>query len=60
MDIYTVFHISLLEPVPNDPLPGQITPAPGPIIVEGEPEYDVEEILNSCIFRCQLQYLSKW
>jgi hypothetical protein len=60
MDIYTIFYVSLLEPVPNDPLPGQVTPVPGPIIVEGEPEYNVEEILNSHIFRRQLQYLIKW
>jgi hypothetical protein len=60
MDIHPMFHISLLEPVHNDPLPGQVTPAPEPIIVEGEPEYEVEEVLDSCRFRRQLQYLIKW
>jgi hypothetical protein len=29
-------------------------------MVEGEAEYEVEEVLNSCIFRRQLQYLIQW
>jgi hypothetical protein len=37
MDTHPVFHVSLLEPVRNDCLPGQVIPAPEPIIVEGEP-----------------------
>jgi hypothetical protein len=49
-----------LDPVHQDPLPGQIIPDPEPVIVEGEPEYKVEEVLNSQIFGCQLQYLIKW
>jgi hypothetical protein len=28
--------------------------------VEGEPEYEVEEVLDSWMFRRQLQYLIKW
>jgi hypothetical protein len=49
-----------LDPVRQDPLPGQVIPAPEPVIVEGEPEYEVEEVLNSQMFRRQLQYLIKW
>jgi hypothetical protein len=60
MDIHPVFHISLLDHVHQDPLLGQVIPAPEPVIVEGEPEYEVEEVLNSQIFRHQLQYLIKW
>jgi hypothetical protein len=60
MDTHPMFHVSLLEPVRNDPLPGQGMPAPEPIIVEGEPEYEVEEVLDSHTFRRQLQYLIKW
>jgi hypothetical protein len=60
IDIHPIFYISLLEPVHNDPLPGQITPVLGPVIVEGKLEYEVEDILDSCIFRHQLQYLIKW
>jgi hypothetical protein len=59
MDIYLVFHVSLLDPVCQDPLPGKVIPAPELVIVEGELEYKVEEVLDSQIFRCQLQYLIK-
>lgn len=34
-------------------------PAPEPIIIKGE-EYEVDDILDSRIFRRQLQYLVKW
>jgi hypothetical protein len=50
MDIHCIFHILLLEPVHNDPLPGQVTPTAEPVIVEGEPEYELEDILDSHIF----------
>jgi hypothetical protein len=60
MDVHPVFHVSMLEPIRNDPLPGQLPPPPEPIIVEGEPEYEVEDVLDSRIFRRQLQYLIKW
>jgi hypothetical protein len=60
MDIHPVFDVSLLDLVLQDPLPGQVIPAPEPVIAEGEPEYNVEEVLDSWIFRCQLQYLIKW
>jgi hypothetical protein len=42
-----IFHILLLEPVRNDPLLGQVTCTPGHVIVEGKPEYEVEEVLDS-------------
>ena len=32
--IHLVFHTSLLQPVVNDPLPGQIEPPPPPVITE--------------------------
>jgi hypothetical protein len=60
MDVHPVFHVSLLEPVRDDCFPGQVATPPSPIIIEGEPEYKVEEVLDSCMFRCQLQYLIKW
>jgi hypothetical protein len=60
MDVHPVFHVSLLEPVRDDPFPSQVTAPPGPIIIEGEPEYEVEEVLDSRMFRRQLQYLIKW
>jgi hypothetical protein len=54
MDIHPIFHVLLLEPVRNDPLPHQVTHAPGPIIVDGEPQYEVEEVLDSRTFRGKL------
>ncbi|KAI0991643.1 hypothetical protein K3495_g16544 [Podosphaera aphanis] len=47
MKVHPVFHVSLLEPFATDPLPGQISPPPPPIIVDGEFEYVVEEILDA-------------
>jgi hypothetical protein len=60
MDVQPVFHISLLEPVRGDPLPGQYLPPPEPVIVDGESEYEVEEVVDSYVFWWQLQYLIKW
>jgi hypothetical protein len=59
--IHPVFHISLLEPTSSStPIPGQINTPPPPIEVEGEPEWEVEKILDSRIFRNRLQYRVKW
>jgi hypothetical protein len=59
MDVHPVFHISLLRPTQGDQLPGQHLPLPEPIVVDGESEYEVEEVVDSRIFRWQLQYLIK-
>jgi len=37
-----------------------VTPPPLPVIVKGEEEWEVEEILDSRRIRGQLQYLVKW
>ncbi|KAI0992699.1 hypothetical protein K3495_g15486 [Podosphaera aphanis] len=47
MKVHPVFHVSLLEPSAQDPLPGQINPPPPPIIVDGELEFVVEDILDA-------------
>ena len=53
--------ISLLSPVAEDPLPGQIVPPPPPVEVEGEePEYHVEAVEDSWKFRGTLQYRVRW
>ena len=60
MKVHPVFHVSLLEPVSQHPHVGHI-PAPSPPVeVEGETEWEVEEILDSRFFRRRLQYLIKW
>ena len=59
--IHPVFHVVKLRPAVEDPIPGQrADPPPPPIVVDNEEHYEVEAILDSCIFRCKLQYQVKW
>lgn len=60
MMIHPIFHFSLLEPVPNDPLPGQAIPPPPLIEVEGQEEWEVVEVLDSRHYRRRIQSLVKW
>jgi hypothetical protein len=61
MKMHPVFHVSLLDPTANDPIPWQIPPTPSPIIVEQEEKYTVEEILDSRESKNNgLQYFVKW
>jgi len=60
MKVHPVFHVSLLEPVTTDPLPGQVQPAPPPIIVDDEPEWEVDEIVDSRFHGRTLEYLACW
>jgi hypothetical protein len=60
MKIHPVFHISLLELAPSEPLPGQIQTPPPPVIIEEIEEYAVEEVLDSRIYRKEPQYLIRW
>jgi hypothetical protein len=59
MNVHPVFHVSLLEPGCGDPMPGQRLPPPEPIIIDREPKYEVEDVIDSRIFRRRLQYLIK-
>jgi len=56
MRIYNTFHISLLQLYNDDKLPTQRTQPPPPIIIEGEPEYELEQIIDSRIHYGKLQY----
>lgn len=62
MKVHPVFHVSMLEPVASDPLPGQSQLPPPPVIVNGELEFQVEEILDARKTRnsSQPMYLVKW
>lgn len=60
MKMHPVFHVSLLEPAANDPLESQVQPPPPPVEVDDDLEYEVEEILDSRLYRRQLQYLVRW
>ena len=60
MKIYPVFYVSLLEPATTDPLPGQIQSPPPPVIIDDEPEWEVDEIVDSRLHRRTLEYLAHW
>ena len=60
MQVHPVFHVSLLEPYHTNPFPTRRQESPPPIYVEGEPEYVVEELLNSREHDGHGQYLVKW
>ena len=58
--IHPVFHASLLRLDPDDPLPNQVIPPAPPVIVDGEEEWEVEEILDSRWHYGRLQYRIQW
>ena len=51
-----VSHVHLYKPL----IAGQSSIPPEPIDVEGNPEYEVEEILDSRLKHGKLEYLVKW
>jgi len=60
MRIHNTFHISLLELYNDNKLPSQRSEPPPPIILEGEPEYELEEIIDSRLHYNKLKYRAKW
>ena len=62
MKVHPVFHVSLLEHAADDPFPGQRVEPPPPVVVDGEEEYRVDEVLDSREYGRwkKLQYLVKW
>jgi hypothetical protein len=46
MMIHPMFHVSLLEPYHTSTIPRKTHEPPPPIVVNGEQEYEVEEILD--------------
>jgi len=60
MKVYPVYHVILLEPAVNNHIPGQNGNTPPPVIVDGEDECHVEEILDSKMVYWHLNYLVKW
>ena len=61
--IHPVFHVSMLEPSTPNEFPNQTETLPPPIIIDGEMEFKILEILDSKIdkcCKCKLWYLVKW
>ena len=61
--IHPVFHVSMLEPSTPNEFPNRTETPPLPVIINGETEFEILEILDSKVDKrrkCRLQYLVKW
>ena len=62
--VHPVFHVSMLEPTTPNMIPDRVQPPPPPVFVNGEPEFEIAEILNSKVDQrhrsCKLLYLVRW
>jgi len=59
--LYLVFNVVKLSAAPDDPIPGRKPQAPPlPVVVDGEPEWEVKEVLDSRWHRRRFQFLIKW
>ena len=62
--IHPVFHVSQLEPSIPNTIPNHVQPPPPLIEINGEPEFEIVEILDSKIdcrrCNCTLLYLVRW
>ena len=60
MKIHPVISPDKLRLAACDPLPGQAPPEPDPTQIDGEDEWEVEEIVDSWLYRGKLRYRAKW
>jgi hypothetical protein len=60
MKIHPVFHVSLLSPEAGNPLPVQQRLPPPPVEIEGEEEWEVEDILDSRKRKGRFEYLVRY
>ena len=58
--IHPVFHVDLLRPHPVDKIPGRAPNNPPPVEVDGQEEFEVEEVLDARVKRRKLEYFVKW
>jgi hypothetical protein len=53
----------MLEPATPNTIPNRVQPPPPPVEIDGEPEFEISEILDSKIDKrrlCKLLYLIRW
>ena len=60
MRIHPVFHVSLLEPVQPNDIPGRTQDPAPPVVVDDHEEFEVEEVLDSRVRYGKLQYFVHW
>jgi len=61
--IHPVFYVSMLEPATPNSFQQRSEPPPAPIIIDGEPEYEISKIVDSKIDHrraCKLLYKVIW
>ncbi|MBW0534574.1 hypothetical protein O181_074289 [Austropuccinia psidii MF-1] len=58
--VHPVFHLSLSEPVKQSAIPNQHQLPPPPVLVEGQEEWEVAQVLDSKLKRDKLWYLVEW
>ena len=61
--IHPVFHVSILKPTTSNTFSKRIQPAPTPVIIDGEPKYEISQIVDSkidCRQACKLLYKVIW
>ena len=61
--VYLVFYMSMLEPTTSNSFSERTQPAPAPVIIDGEPKYEISRIVDSKINRqraCKLLYKVIW
>src|SRR3979490_1811973 len=62
--VHPIFHFSMLEPTSPNTIPNHTQPPLPPVIIDGEPEFGVTEVLDYKIDNrckaCKLLYLVQW
>ena len=58
--IHSVFHATLLTPYKETPLNGSHNKEPAPELINGQPKWEVEQILRVRWYWHQVQYLIRW
>ena len=58
--IHNIFHATLLIPYKETTINGSQNQEPAPELIDGQPEWEVEQILRVRRYRRQVQYLVRW